>query len=203
MLFNQRDWESVQNHQARQFKCGYGGCGREISSEKGWYHINENGNQPDGMIYICPNCKRPTFFDLREGIQIPGVAIGSDIKNLPTEIQNIWTEIRNATSQGAYTAAVLAGRKLLMHVAVGQGAAQNLNFTDYVDYFVTNHYAPPNSQPWIDRIRQQGNEANHQVVIKNKDDATEIITFLEMLLRFIYEFPARAQAANSQSQTAV
>jgi hypothetical protein len=52
--------------------------------------------------------------------------------------------------------------------------------------------APPNSKDWIDKIRAHSNEANHEIVVKKKEDAEEIITFLEMLLKFIYEFSARA-----------
>ena len=121
--------------------------------------------------------------------------MGNDVKNLPADIAIIWSDIRTATSHNAYTSAVLTGRKLLMHIAVEQGAAANLGFVEYVDYLVDNHFAPPNSKPWIDRIRAHGNEANHQIVVKTREDAEEIITFLEMLLKFIYEFPARAGVA--------
>ena len=82
-----------------------------------------------------------------------------------------------------------------MHIAVEQGAQQNKSFVEYVDYLVQNHFAPPKSQPWVDRIRQKGNEANHEIRIMQKADAQEIMTFLEMLLKFIYEFPQKAQSA--------
>lgn len=78
-----------------------------------------------------------------------------------------------------------------MHIAVEQGAGPNLEFVKYVDYLVDNHFAPPNSKSWVDQIRKHGNEANHEIVIKTIDDALEVLTFLEMLLRFIYEFPAK------------
>ena len=79
-----------------------------------------------------------------------------------------------------------------MHIAVNAGANSGASFVEYVDYLVNNHFAPPNSKDWIDKIRSHGNEANHEIVIKKKEDAEEIMTFLEMLLKFIYEFPARA-----------
>ena len=145
-------------------------------------------------IYICPICKNPTFFD--EHSQVPGVAVGQKVENLPEEISILYEEIRKTTSQEAYTAAVLACRKLLMHIAVEKGAKKDLNFVDYVDYLAKNHYAPPNSEPWIDRIRQKGNEANHEIKIMSKNDALEIINFLEMLLKFIYEFPGRMGLSN-------
>ena len=117
--------------------------------------------------------------------------MGSDVQHLPSEVGPIWTEIRTGTSHGAFTSAVLSGRKLLMHIAVVQGANPGLSFVNYVDYLVDNHYAPPNSKSWVDKIRTHGNEATHEIVLKTKDDADEILTFLEMLLKFIYEFPGR------------
>jgi len=188
---SRKNWQSVGESAAKNYKCGYSDCGREVSSERGWSHQRDDDGHADGLIQICSVCKRPTFFDLALGVQTPGVSLGNDVGNLPPDISAIWSEIRTATSHNAYTSAVLTGRKLLMHIAVSQGAAAGLTFVQYVDYLVNNHFAPPNSAQWIDRIRTHGNEANHQIVVKARPDAEEIITFLEMLLRFIYEFPAR------------
>ena len=79
-----------------------------------------------------------------------------------------------------------------MHIAVNAGATAGESFVSYVNFLVANHYAPPKSTDWIDKIRSHGNEANHEIVLKSREDAEEIMTFLEMLLKFIYEFPARA-----------
>jgi hypothetical protein len=57
-----------------------------------------------------------------------------------------------------------------MHIAVGVGATAGEPFVAYVDYLVANHYAPPNSKDWIDKIRSHGNEANHEIVVKKKED---------------------------------
>jgi Domain of unknown function (DUF4145) len=187
----QQEWPNIGNLPARNFTCGYSDCGREVSSEKGWVHSGGSPG-PDGWIYTCPVCRRPTFFDVPNDMQLPGVSLGDPVKSLPPEIETIWSEIRRSTSQESHTSAVLLGRKLLMHIAVNSGAKSGASFVDYVDYLVANHYAPPNSEPWIDKIRSHGNEANHQIVIKSKADAEEIMVFLEMLLKFIYEFPAMA-----------
>ena len=80
---------------------------------------------------------------------------------------------------------------MLMHIAVAQGAAAGQNFVAYVNYLEGNHYSPPNSKSWIDKIRSHGNEAAHEIVVKSRADAEEIVIFLEMLLKFIYEFPLR------------
>ena len=37
----------------------------------------------------------------------------------------------------------------------------------------------------------KGNEANHEIVIMTKPEAEETISFCEMLLKILYEFPAK------------
>ena len=58
-----------------------------------------------------------------------------------------------------------------------------------MNYLDDNSFIPPNGKEWVDSIRKLGNEANHKIDFKTKDDAQLIITFTEMLLRFIYEMP--------------
>ena len=43
----------------------------------------------------------------------------------------------------------------------------------------------------MDHIRKKGNEANHEIKLMTAEDATELISFSEMLMKFIYEFPSR------------
>lgn len=83
-----------------------------------------------------------------------------------------------------------------MNIAVSEGAQKNLSFVKYVEYLADNHLIPPKAKEWVDHIRTKGNEANHEIDIMSKDDAQELINFIEMLLKFIYEFPAKIQRKN-------
>jgi len=78
-----------------------------------------------------------------------------------------------------------------MHIAIKQGAKEGETFIRYVEYLAQAGYVPPNGKPWVDHIRKKGNEANHEIILMSEADAQELISFLEMLLKFIYEFPAR------------
>ena len=80
---------------------------------------------------------------------------------------------------------------MLMNIAVAQGAKEGLKFIEYVSHLADNGYIPPNGTGWVDHIRKKGNEATHEIALMGKDDAEELILFTEMLLKFIYEFPAR------------
>ena len=78
-----------------------------------------------------------------------------------------------------------------MHIAVENEAAKGKSFLHYVKYLSDKGYVPPNGKGWVDLIRKKGNEANHEINLMSKDDAEQLISFLEMLLKFIYEFPAK------------
>jgi hypothetical protein len=125
------------------------------------------------------------------GAQFPGVAFGREVKDIPDKsVSDLYAEARRASAAGSYTGAVLCCRKLLMHIAVSKGAKSGENFAFYVDYLANRHFVPPDSKEWIDHIRKKGNEANHEIIIMKQEDAEELIKFIELLLIFIFEFPA-------------
>ena len=176
-------WHRAEAIAAKKYVCGY--CGLSVASDKGWY----TESAPQSFICICPNCTGPTFLSPKE--QIPGVAPGEDVSHLPDIIAALYREARRCIAAGATTASVLASRKLLMHIAVAQGAKEGGTFMSYVEYLAANGYVPPNGKGWVDHIRKKGNEANHEIVLMSVEDASELIAFSEMLLKFIYEFPNR------------
>lgn len=178
------NWSNVGNLTARTFTCGF--CRKLVASARGFF----SDTAPQAFIYICPNCVRPTYFS--EGkIQVPGVAPGAYVAHLPPDIEKLYGEARDAVAIGSYTAAVLSCRKLLMHIAVAQGAPPGKSFVEYVEHLANSGYVPPNGRGWVDHIRSKGNEANHEIRLMSKEDAEELISFAEMLLKFIYEFPQR------------
>ncbi len=77
-----------------------------------------------------------------------------------------------------------------MHIAVSKGADEGLGFVEYVQYLADNNYVPPDAKDWVDHIRKKGNQANHEIEIVQPDDALELLSFSEMLLRLVFEFPA-------------
>jgi hypothetical protein len=173
-------WEHLQNLPAQAYTCGY--CHRLVSSSVGYFTSNHH------RIYICSHCKSPSYFD-REDKQIPGVCAGNEVKHLPEDINSLYREARDCVAVGSFTASVLTCRKLLMNIAVAQGAKEGQSFLSYVEYLSDKNYVPPNGKHWVDHIRSKGNEANHEIKLMSKPDAEELISFLEMLLKFIYEFP--------------
>jgi len=105
-------------------------------------------------------------------------------------VRVLYEEARCATSAGCNTAAVMCCRKLLMSLAVAKGAKEGEAFTYYVNFLAEKNYVPPDAREWVDHIREKGNEANHQITLMKPEDAQELLSFLAMLLKIIYEFPA-------------
>jgi len=185
-------WQQISGLEAKSYRCGH--CGFHVGDNKGYRPNDENRggmvHQRGERIYICPHCNKPTFFDSQRR-QFPGIAPGNEVQHLPSELEQLYRESRNCCSVSAFTASVLASRKMLMSIAVQQSAKEGLKFIEYVEFLAANGYIPPNGRNWVDHIRKKGNEATHEIALMNQSDAEELIAFSEMLLKFIYEFPSR------------
>lgn len=179
-------WRNTEELERKSYTCY--NCGEKVLSNEGYYADGRMFDEGDkGRIYICHNCKVPTYFIL--GNQIPGAIYGMEVNYLPDDINIAYTEARKCFSVDAFTSSVLCCRKILMSIACEKGADEGKKFEYYVDYLNTNSYIPPNGREWVDRIRKLGNQATHKLEMKSKEDAELAITFTSMLLKFIYEFP--------------
>ena len=76
-----------------------------------------------------------------------------------------------------------------MNIGVQEGAQEGKSFVYYIEFLAEKGFIPPNGRTWVDHIRQKGNEATHEIALMTSADASELVTFTEMLLKFIYEFP--------------
>ena len=182
-------WRGAGHIKSRSYVCGH--CGNHLASNSGFFAspLSSQTTQLE-TIHICHFCLKPTYFD-NEGNQIPSYSFGNKVNNIPDEkVVSLYGEARNCTSCNAYTASILCCRKLLMNIAVSKGADEGLKFIQYIEYLSDKGYIPPDGKEWVDHIRTKGNEATHEISIMKKVDAEELITFIEMLLKFIYEFPA-------------
>lgn len=182
-------WYSTHKNLKRGWTCGY--CGKEVGGNVGY--AREAGADNGDRIYICPKCEKPTAFVTIDGeqVQVPGAPYGVAVSHVPDDVNAVYSEARRCIQSTAYTAAVLALRKLLMHVAVDKGAEPNKRFVDYVDFLDSEHYIPPNGREWVDALRKMGNDATHEINVMGENDAKRLLDFAEMLLKIAYEFPAR------------
>ncbi|TCO73710.1 DUF4145 domain-containing protein [Chromatocurvus halotolerans] len=179
-------WANASNLGSKGYRCGY--CGINVASSLGFVAADSiEGRYAE--IRLCSHCAKPTFFHGQS--RCPDVAPGNEVDHVPDGVYALYQEARNAAAANAYTASVLASRKLLMNIAVSQGAPEKLRFIEYVDFLADGGFIPPNGRGWVDHIRTKGNEATHEIVLMEREGAAELISFSEMLLKFIFEFPAR------------
>jgi len=180
-------WRNTErDFEPRRYQCSY--CGQHVAASEGYWAIGEHHSLLS-TIAICPHCTNPTYFQ-RHTNQVPRPPFGESVQHISDpKIEALYEEARRCTAYGAYTSAVMLCRKLLMNVAVQQGAPSNQTFQAYVAHLDQKGYVPPNGKKWVDEIRQKGNEANHEIHLMTDKDAQRIIRFSEMLLRFIYEMP--------------
>ena len=122
---------------------------------------------------------------------MPGKPYGASVDNVPPEVDEVYKEARNCMIVGAHTSAALMCRKILMNVAVHQGAERNQTFAQYVDFFNANGYIPPNGKKWFEYIRSKGNEATHEIPQVSRNDAELTIDFVRQILVLVYDFPSR------------
>ena len=185
-------WQHLGTYPSRRYTCGH--CGNNLASEKGYQAFRPGSHAAAAYIYICHDCEKPTFFDLSANTQTPGRKFGNHVAGIDDQgVTSLYEEARNCFSKNAFTAVVLSCRKLLMHVAVSKGDGPGKNFIDYVQYLSDKGYVPPDAKTWVDHIRTKGNEANHEIVIMSAEEAKDMISFVEMLLKLVYEFPASSK----------
>jgi hypothetical protein len=190
----QYQWENTAETEHVSYKCGY--CDSNVAPSEGYYSLYNPPSSYKAFIYICPNCNQPTFvgMDLR---QMPQPLLGSPISRIQNQdVELLYQEARACTSFGAYTASVMICRKILMNLAVQEGASEGESFVSYVNYLFDNGFVPPKGKGWVDSIRKRGNSANHEIKLMNEKDATLMLHFVEGLLRFNFELPNMLEEDN-------
>jgi len=190
------EWRGRSEIIPRQYTCAH--CERDIGAHRGYFK-GESAAKPKEAIYICPYCDQITYFFQTK--QVPSPPFGGKVKHLPDDIEKLYNEARECTSVNAFTATIMACRKILMHIAVQKEAKPGDKFANYVDYLAEKNYVPPGCKVWVERIRTKGNEANHEIVIMKKEDAEDLLNFLEMLLKFMYEFPGKLAPPTKEGET--
>lgn len=197
------EWNNTQSMSPRSYVCGH--CGNKVAPERGLsgtavdYYNFERIEFPASLL-LCVHCGMPTVFvsqddPTEEPTQKPSPAYGDAIPNLPEKVEAIYDEARECMKVSAFTGVAMLCRALVAHVAVEKGAAANKSFQFYVQWLDGQHggkhFLPPEGAAWVDHIRDLGNDANHELVIIREHEARELIDFSSLLLRIVYDYPAR------------
>ena len=121
--FSNERWQNVSTIKSKEFICW--NCGNRVASHIGYTTSAYTGAK--SLIYVCHHCNAPHIQDEREHC-FPGVLPGKQIQKLPKQVSEIYDEARNCIAAGANTAAVMILRKILMNLAVEEGAKEGDSF---------------------------------------------------------------------------
>jgi hypothetical protein len=110
------------------------------------------------------------------------------VRGLDENLGRAWDEARAGLGAGAPTAAEHMCRKILIHIAsTRENAPKKMSFQEAVDFLVTSGTITPPMKKWVDKIRDHGNEAAHELQAVPMERARVTLEFTEQLLRIVYE----------------
>lgn len=107
----------------------------------------------------------------------------------PADVTRLYAEAALCFSASAFTAAAMLCRKILMVCAVDKGDGPDRKFIQYVDFITTKILVLPQAKTSIDKIRNIGNDANHDVAFVEKKDARMAMEIINYMLTTIYSLP--------------
>ena len=180
--FSGEAWRNLETITSFSFICW--NCNEGVAPDKGYQTPNGNSKK---RIYICHHCKAPNVFDAN-GKAILSPLPGREIKKLPENISNVYEEVRKCIQSNCFTGAVMLMRKIIMNIAVHEGAKKNKNFEEYVDYLCDKGIVHKKSKSKANSIRKLGNNANHEIENRTQEEAQNCFEFIELLLMANYEF---------------
>src|SRR3989338_2134271 len=192
--FKEGSWKNVEALISSSFICW--NCNNQVASDRGYKTHDDNLKK---KIYLCPHCHAPNVFDVA-GKSILSPLPGKEIKKLPENIKNVYDEVRKCMQSNSFTGAVMLMRKIIMNIAVHEGAEENLKFTQYVDFLCENGIVHKKSKNKADSVKNLGNDANHKIENRTQEEAQKCFEFIELLLMANYEF-ADDGGENEQERT--
>ena len=169
-------WNQVRHIGSREYICYF--CNKTVASSVGY-----DGSV--GYIHICPHCNRPTYF-YGGRIQVPKPLPLSPVTGVEDNVRDLFEEARKCISTESYTAVAMLCRKLLMNIAVDQGAKKNKKFQEYVEYIQEENLVSKNAKELLTEIKDIGNDANHEISQVSEEQANQIIKFINEVIRQIY-----------------
>ncbi len=152
-----------------------------------------------GVRYFrCATCRRGLV--LNDGVMSPPPLPLAPVEGCPPDVEGAWREATAALSVNATTAAVMMCRKLLFHIAVEKNLPEQdengraPTFAACLQHLRDVGLLTPPLEPWIDHIREVGNEANHDLDPISPERAERVAIFTRQLLVTTYEMPHKMKS---------
>jgi Domain of unknown function (DUF4145) len=181
--------------------CGH--CGRAVGAEivydsVMWGNVRGSTYVPQpgaGLWLLCPYCGEGSVRARNSGIIYPAPRPGLTLEHPPADVMRAWEEARSAYSVGAYAAAEMMCRKILMHVAVDKGLAEaGQPFVSYMNALRAAGYITTGLEEVADQVRDRGNVANHNLPASSEQESHVTLMITQHLMQAVYELPGIAAA---------
>lgn len=138
----------------------------------------------------CPACGDGAVVTM-SGTAYPAAPAGGPVDHLPADVAQAWREARTAHAVAAYTASEIMCRKILMHMAVdAAGSIPGDTFKNYIEHLDKAGYIHPGLRPSVEKIKDRGNAANHELPPSTEADSLATLKITEHMLKGIYEIPS-------------
>jgi hypothetical protein len=166
-----------------------GNCGMKVAADV-VAHGSQKHEEAKGVLWLlCPNCHDGSVLT-KSGAVWPVAPVVGAIANLPEDVARAWKEAQSAHAVAAHTAAEMMCRKILMHLAVDvAGGKAGGTFKGFIDDLDKAGYISAGLKPAIEKIKDRGNTANHDLPASTAADSLITLRITEHLLRGVYEIP--------------
>ncbi len=156
-------------------------------------------SQDETVRYLrCVTCRRGLV--LNRGVFSPGATRLQIVDGCPDDVAAAWAEVRADLAAGAWTSAVMMCRKILFHIAVEEGlpaqseSGRAPTFKECLNRLRSEGLLTPRQEPWVQNIKDVGNQANHELDPISEEAANRVATFTRQLLVTAYEMPHKMKA---------
>lgn len=195
-VLNNEEWQALSHGghirpKHSQIECG--SCGKATNARV----IATCLRKSDGALVTWCICacekEEPTMVLARSGVpfaQFPEAKHYQPGERWPQDLVQLYDEAAKAFAAGAYTAATMVARKLLMATACKEGDTDGKKFVEYVDFVTNTVLTFPKAKPTIDKIRRIGNDANHSVQFVSREEAKAAMDIVTYMLNTIYSLPS-------------
>ena len=168
----------------------------------------------DGVwaVLLCDNCTKPIFsiyswngsYTVSPGYGVPSLEakpsktypmmIPDVHPSTPKSVGDDYTESIVCYNAEAWKAAVVLCRRALQCSLVDKGANASKRLRDQIDDLARNQTITTEIRDWAHQIRYLGNDGAHpydkgSLTRVSRDDADEILKFMESYLKYVYEMP--------------
>ena len=164
-------------------------------------HSTFSSFMSSGGYYIrtCDKCGNQVFF-IFEGNKLkdyyPKRTPQTD-ESIPNEIADDYKEAVKCFDAGAFKASVVMSRRAIQSSALERGIKKG-RLRDQIDELHAKDLIPDSVKEWAHEIRLTGNIGAHpdEDLLQDvtKEDAQELIRFVEAYLNYVYVMPARVKA---------